>query len=79
MTNAPKPDAKYEIIEHSMSRITMMGVGNFDEFQQRFESTMPASAPQDVMAQVKTWQQGLDLIEAKAPFGLLIYRVEART
>jgi hypothetical protein len=51
-----------------------MGVGSFDEFQQRFESTMPASAPQDVMAQVKTWQQALDLIEAKAPFGLLIYR-----
>jgi len=30
-----------------------------------------------VMAQGKTWQQALDLIEAKAPFGLLIYRALA--
>jgi hypothetical protein len=42
--------------------------------QKRFESTMPASAPQDVMAKVKTWQEALDLIEVKASFGLLIYR-----
>jgi hypothetical protein len=66
--------APYEIVEQSMSRITLVGTGSYDDFKARLESVLPSSTPQDVMAKVKTWQDAIDLIEAKAPFGLLIYR-----
>jgi hypothetical protein len=57
-TTAPQANLTYEIVEHSMRRIIIIAEGSFDEFQKQFEATMPTSAPQDVMAQVKTWQQG---------------------
>jgi uncharacterized protein (DUF302 family) len=66
--------APHEMVEHSMSRITLVGPGSYDDFQARLESVLPSSTPQDVMAKVKTWQDAIELIEAKAPFGLLIYR-----
>ena len=75
MTITAKQEAEaFEILDHSMTRITVVADGGFDEFQARFEATMPASTPQDVIRGVENWQQAVALVEAKAPFGLLIYR-----
>jgi hypothetical protein len=75
MTSTAKQEAeKIEILDHSMTRITVVADGSFDEFQApirchdaRFHS--PGHRPK-----VKNWQQAVALVEAKAPFGLLIYR-----
>ena len=52
----------------------MVAPGSYDDFQARLESVLPPWTPQDVMEKVKTWQDAIDLIEAKVPFGLMIYR-----
>jgi len=44
-----------------MTRITVVADGSFDEFQARFEATMPASTPQDIVREVKNWQQAVAL------------------
>jgi uncharacterized protein (DUF302 family) len=75
MTSTAKQEAeKFEILDHRMTRITVVADGSFDEFQARFDATMPASTPQDIVREVKNWQQAVALVEAKALFGLLIYR-----
>jgi hypothetical protein len=40
--------APREIVEHSMSRITLVAPGSYDDFQARLESVLPSSTPQDV-------------------------------
>src|SRR5258707_8398702 len=75
MTSTVKKAAEaFETLDHSMTRITVIADGSFDEFQARFDATMPASTAQDVIREVKDWRQAVALVEAKAPFGLLIYR-----
>ena len=75
MTSTVKNAAEaFETLDHSMTRITVIAAGSFDEFQARFDATMPASTAQDVIREVKDWRQAVALVEAKAPFGLLIYR-----
>src|SRR5262249_40131241 len=63
----------FELLDHSMTRITVLGHGTYDEFQAAFDAAMPAS-PQDVMRAAGTWKDAVALVESKAPFGLLIYR-----
>jgi hypothetical protein len=50
MAHAAKKETQgFEILGHSMTRITVVGNGSYDEFQARFDAAMPASTPQDVM------------------------------
>ena len=64
----------FELLDHSMTRITVLGNGTYDEFQARFDAAMPASTPQDVMGAAGNWKNAVTLVESKASFGLLIYR-----
>ena len=75
MTSTAPPEAEQcELLDHRMTRITVVAEGSFDAFQARFDATLPAATPQDLVREVQTWQQAVALVEAKAPFGLLIYR-----
>jgi hypothetical protein len=64
----------FELVDHSMTRITVLGNGTYDEFQARFDAAMPASTPQDLMGAAGNWKNAVTLVESKASFGLLIYR-----
>jgi hypothetical protein len=66
-----KPEA-FELLEHCMTRITVLGNGSCDEFQARFDAAMPASTPQDVMRASGNWKDAVALVEAKAHFGVIL-------
>jgi hypothetical protein len=67
MTSTAKREAeKFEILDHHMIRITVVADGSFDKFQVRFDATMPASTPQDIVREVKNWQQAVALDYATA-------------
>jgi len=53
MAHAAKEETQgFEILGHSMTRITVVGNGSYDEFQTRFDAAMPASTR--VRLQVRT-------------------------
>jgi hypothetical protein len=52
----------FELLHHSMTRITVLGNGTYDEFQARFDAAMPASTPQDVMGAAGTWKNAVALL-----------------
>src|SRR5207302_8506074 len=67
--------------QHTVSRLTVEVGPTAEAFASRFEEAVPPVPMEKVAALVSRhapWQEMLDLIEASAPHGLLIYhRLEA--